>query len=595
MKRFILTGIALCILSAGDARAQAPEVRRSESIVRIDGDTYYVHTVSAGETLYSLAKAYGVTTAAIVHYNPLIAGGLKAGEVLKIPAVGTETPKMSQRKINRLFDEHTVAQGETTYSISRMYSVPVATLIEDNPSLDPTHLSIGQKVLIRKESKGDSDEKRTMSELEQYKDALNSVSTDYTYHVVAHGETLFSLSREYGIPQDSIIVLNSLTGGLKAGEMIRLPREAEAEVPEAVRQPEEEDLGDNVEITVNGDRRHANIALLLPLRVDGAANRNYLEFYQGFMLGLADLKEEGLSFSLDLYNTARSESEVENIISSYGFDRADIIVGPVYDNELDAILPYARRHRIAVVSPLAAADALHSPVLFGMAPLEKSKTAKMRELFSPEDNIVLVYGSSTDTDLEREVKEALDGIRYTVFDYRNAGSIPSTLFRSNCRNVYAVLAQNELEVDKILAALSSAHNNLVSRSQLHSAAVNVVGSSRWNRFNNIDRNLFFKLGVCYLSSYMAKRGDGVIDRFDSRYVEAFQSLPSMYSYRGYDAAAIFGRAAVSYGGIVDYVTSEAHTPLQTTYRFSQERRGDTYTNTEWSIIRYNTDYTITGE
>jgi len=595
MNRLLLIGIVLCLLSGGTT-AQTPTVQRSESIVRIDGDTYFVHTVSAGETLYSLAKAYDIATAVIVHYNPLIAGGLKAGQVLKIPAVGVELPKMSQRKINRLFDEHTVAKGETTYSISRLYSVPVATLIEDNPSLDPTHLSIGQKVLVRKDRKGYSDEKRTMSDLQQYKDALNSVSTDYKYHVVDHGETLYSLSREYGISQDSLIVLNSLTDGLKAGVMIRLPLKKETiTAPELPAEPQEQTLGDNVEINASPDTRRADIALLLPLRVAGAANRNYLDFYQGFLLGLSDLKAEGLSFSLDLYNTARSESEVENIVSSKALDDIDLIVGPVYDNELAAVLPYAKRNRIAVVSPLAATDGLHSPVLFGMAPLDDSKVAKMSELFSPEDNIVLVYGSSTDTELEREVKEALGQIRYTVFRYQGAGSVPASLFRSNGRNVYVVLAQNELEVDKILAALSSAHNNLVSRSQLLAASVNVVGSSRWNRFNNIDRNLFFKMGVCYLSSYMAKRGDGVIDRFDSRYVEAFQSLPSMYSYRGYDAAIIFGRAAVSHDGVVGYVESSAHTPLQTTYRFSQAQRGDTYTNTEWSIIRYNTDYTITGE
>lgn len=604
MKKLLITTLALVALTvAVDVVAQSPEVRRSESIVRIEGDSYYVHTVEAGQTLYSLAKAYEVSTAAIVHYNPLVAGGLKAGQVLKIPAVGVSAPKMSQRKINRLFDEHEVKQGETVYSISRMYAVPVATLLEDNLSLDPTHLAIGQKVLIRKDSKGDGNERQTMEQLNEYKEALNSVSTDYVYHLVAHGETIYSLSKLYGISQENLIEWNSLTDGLKAGTMVRVGVAEQPQLPptdqsDSPLQPptevEQPPIFENVEITTSEDARHARIALMLPLRAEGAANASYLEFYQGFLLGMEDLKAEGMSFTVDLYNSARSEQTVEQIVSNDEFAGTDLIVGPVYDNELQGVLPYAVENRVAVVSPLASTDSLHAPVLFGMAPTESRKADKMREMFSDEDNIVLIYGQSNDTELENETKAALSGKQYRTHNY-SGGVIPSSLFKSECRNVYVVMARNELEVDKIMAALSSAHNNLVSRSQLHSASVNVVGSSRWNRFNNIDRNLFFKMGVSYLTSYLAKRGNEVIDHFDSRYVEAYQSLPSMYSYRGYDAAQIFARAVLSPMGVVGYVQSAIHKPLQTQYRFAQAQMGDTYVNNEWIIVRYNNDYTISGE
>ena len=603
MKKLLVTTLALAALMiSSNIMANTPEVRRSESIVRIEGDSYYVHTVEAGQTLYSLAKAYEVSTAAIVHYNPLIAGGLKAGQVLKIPAVGVTQPKMSQRKINRLFDEHVVKQGETVYSISRMYAVPVATLLEDNSSLDPTHLAIGQTVLIRKDQKGDGNEKQSMEQLNEYKEALNSVSNDYVYHLVMHGETLYSLSKLYNISQEELIEWNSLTDGLKAGTMIRVGIAEQANTPSeqpdsATQTPtevEQPPVFENVEITTNESPNHSTIALMLPLRADGVASASYLEFYQGFLLGMEDLKNEGLSFTVNLYNSARSEQAIEQIISDESFEATNLIVGPVYDNELQAVLPYAIERKIAVVSPLAATDSLHASVLFGMAPKESSKADKMSALFAQEDNIVLVYGNSNDTELEAEMKAALANKQYSTYNYVG-GDIPASLFKSESRNVYVVMARSELEVDKILAALSSAHNNLVSRSQLLSATVSVVGSSRWNRFNNIDRNLFFKMGVSYVTSYLAKRGDNVIDRFDSRYIDAYQSLPSMYSYRGYDAAAIFGRAIVSQQGVVGYVQSTQHKPLQTQYRFVQSQVGDTYTNNEWVIVRYNSDYTISGE
>ena len=603
MKKLLVTTLALAALMIGsNIMANTPEVRRSESIVRIEGDSYYVHTVEAGQTLYSLAKAYEVSTAAIVHYNPLIAGGLKAGQVLKIPAVGVTQPKMSQRKINRLFDEHVVKQGETVYSISRTYAVPVATLLEDNASLDPTHLAIGQTVLIRKDQKGDGNEKQSMEQLNEYKEALNSVSNDYVYHLVMHGETLYSLSKLYNSTQEELIEWNSLTDGLKAGTMLRVgiakQTDTPSELPDSTTQTttevEQPPVFENVEITTNEHSNHSTIALMLPLRAEGAASASYLEFYQGFLLGMEDLKSEGLSFTVNIYNSARSEQAIEQIISSDSFEATNLIVGPVYDNELQAVLPYAIEQKIAVVSPLAATDSLHASVLFGMAPKESSKADKMSALFAQEDNIVLVYGNSNDTELEAEIKAALTNKQYCTYNYVG-GDIPASLFKSESRNVYVVMARSELEVDKILAALSSAHNNLVSRSQLQAATVSVVGSSRWNRFANIDRNLFFKMGVSYVTSYLAKRGDNIIDRFDSRYIDAYQALPSMYSYRGYDAAVIFGRAITSQQGVVGYVQSTLHKPLQTQYRFVQSQVGDTYVNNEWVIVRYNSDYTISGE
>ena len=141
--------LLLCILLGFSwARAQT---RKSESMVTIAGESYYVHTVEPGETLYSLGKAYGTDEQAIRRNNPHTAEGLKTGQVLKIPVVRQEPQKpLSERKKKRLFEIHTVNQGETAYSISKRYGVGLDVLMEDNEGFDPTHLSIGQQINIRK-------------------------------------------------------------------------------------------------------------------------------------------------------------------------------------------------------------------------------------------------------------------------------------------------------------------------------------------------------------------------------------------------------------------------------------------------------------
>ena len=58
---------------------------KSETIVYINGAKYYIHTVRAGETLYGLAKTYGVGEQVILENNPSIARGLQADANIKIP------------------------------------------------------------------------------------------------------------------------------------------------------------------------------------------------------------------------------------------------------------------------------------------------------------------------------------------------------------------------------------------------------------------------------------------------------------------------------------------------------------------------------
>ena len=172
MKRFCATALlllwSLCALA----------VQKSGTIVYINGSKFYVHTVQPGETLYGLSKAYEVGEKVILQHNPAAAQGLRAGESIKIPFVSDVPQPKSDRKLRKTFDIHTVTQGETLYGISRKYEIPIQTVIEDNPNLDPAHLRLGERILIRKKEIGSEDEAGTREQWEAYRNSLNSVAEE---------------------------------------------------------------------------------------------------------------------------------------------------------------------------------------------------------------------------------------------------------------------------------------------------------------------------------------------------------------------------------------------------------------------------------
>ena len=158
--------------------------------------------------------------------------------------------------------------------------------------------------------------------------------------------------------------------------------------------------------------------------------------------------------------------------------------------------------------------------------------------------------------------------------------------------LFIVLANSETDVDRILGTISSANTSIVERGT-KSAQYVVLGTSRWGRFNNIDHTSFFNNNVVMISTYHAKRDSEAVRDFDSRYIETYGMLPSLYSYRGYDAAMIF--VAGMRSDIEYRMLDKRYAPLQTEYKFRQTGEGGRYVNQEWMRVNYNSNYTITLE
>jgi hypothetical protein len=166
----------------------------------------------------------------------------------------------------------------------------------------------------------------------------------------------------------------------------------------------------------------------------------------------------------------------------------------------------------------------------------------------------------------------------------------SPLLRGEQPTVVVITADNEIEVDRILAAIASANIALTARSQRVVPFV-VFGNNRWNRYRNIDRAILFTNNVTMLSTYHARRSEPKIKAFDKRFVEEFNALPSLYAYRGYDAAIIFCKKM--FEGIDSSFLEQTITPLATPYTFAYEE--GLYVNNYWIREQYNSNFTISVE
>lgn len=97
------------------------------------------HKVREGETLTYLARLYRTTVDAIRQENPSIVDPqqLRVGMVLTI-TIGNEPPLRA----------HVVRAGESVFSIARRYGVNVQALVEFNGLVDPNRVFVGQRLFL---------------------------------------------------------------------------------------------------------------------------------------------------------------------------------------------------------------------------------------------------------------------------------------------------------------------------------------------------------------------------------------------------------------------------------------------------------------
>ena len=125
LSRIVLVVICLC---GGSLFAQQTRV--------VEGRTYMEHTVLAGQTLYAISRHYAVPVQAITAANPGATNGLSIGQVLLIPqdAVVKKEKKTAPALFAGEL-AHTVRRKETLYGIARAYGVEQDELVTRNPEL----------------------------------------------------------------------------------------------------------------------------------------------------------------------------------------------------------------------------------------------------------------------------------------------------------------------------------------------------------------------------------------------------------------------------------------------------------------------------
>ena len=193
------------------------------------------HTVVEGESVYVIAKKYGVAEADIYEFNPKAKGALlQLKTVLIIPNKrnsAEDKKRKTPKKKSETSEFHIAEAGESLYKIALKYGISLEKIKEMNPNLNPESIQIGDKISIIASKKLVTEKKsKTLPKVDQIvkSNPISNtvVSTSIvsaplsitpivcedelgnTIHTVQKGETLFRIAKIYHVKLKELQELN---------------------------------------------------------------------------------------------------------------------------------------------------------------------------------------------------------------------------------------------------------------------------------------------------------------------------------------------------------------------------------------------------
>ena len=166
------------------------------------GNKENVYVVKSGDTLWSIAKRYGVSVDELKRQNNLTNNTLSLGQILLIPTKENEDGETNNDNY------YTVVAGDTLYKIARKYNMTIDELKKIN-NLSSDVLSIGQKLYLEPQENGDN--------LETY--------------TVKKGDNLYQIALKFDTTVDALKSLNGLNSNLLSiGQVLKIPSSSSSEI-----------------------------------------------------------------------------------------------------------------------------------------------------------------------------------------------------------------------------------------------------------------------------------------------------------------------------------------------------------------------------
>ena len=347
--------------------------------------------------------------------------------------------------------------------------------------------------------------------------------------------------------------------------------------------------------------RASVIALLLPFGLDHlATGAGYsstglgqaylaLDYYQGFKLALDSLTGKGYNFKLQLFDTRGTVAHARVLANNAQVKASDLIVGPVFPDDLKAFATTVAPAHKPILSPLAPSDPSlfkNAGLITAMPPLEVHAWAAAQyavKAFKPRRVFVLKSGYSEENAYIAPFKKAIDSLgkkhiavsQLTVVRGQLTAIIPQLSLTD--QNVFVIPSTNQQFLSVTLRTLDSL-------AAIYPVAV--IGHPNWQKFAFLKIDQLQRLNTYITGSDKINYKAITTINFIDSYREAYHLEPSDYAIKGFDEGMYFGAILGKNTGELKGLDKDAFEGLHNNFNFIY-KNGLGWVNTHVNIYHYS--------
>ncbi|MGM9816681.1 MAG: LysM peptidoglycan-binding domain-containing protein [Lepagella sp.] len=586
-------------------------------IIELLGNKYYVYTAKKGDSMFGIARANGWDEAELQRLNPTVPSPIKKGTKIYYPVDGVtavQAPAEEKKEEDKMLSDlrHEVKRGETIYSISRLYDIPVETIYKLNPK-SRDGIKAGETLLLRKAQQkseavaengehfytiksGDTlyrvaeengvsvaaimqcnpgiSEKNfkydTVIKIPARGTGIEIVKTEveatqlnsFTTHCVADGETWNSIARKEGVDVELLKQANSHVEKLKKKQILIIPKvetvtlsqTTESEDPRELTKEGIRDIYEDVHNVI--DAKPEEVVIKIAILADQPTSNKDLEFIRGFLTGIDELKFKPYKINFKVIDGSKSQEVIESQLNEF----APLMVFITHDKEVpEYISKYASDHKTLVVNTfdVKSEEYTTNPYFIQfLTPSNYFNQSIANNVYQKYSSyrLILIGEEDAKDQLAQELKEIWPISNVSSYVTLTADAYSSS---DSDKCIFYSYSTKKAEVKKTLEEV------IAIRQEAPLADYVVLGRPNWVVYDTALKESLHQANTIIPSRFYIDDKSGSAEQFQTSFKEIFNRTPikshPLYAGVGYDMATYFIPAMAGAKGDINAISPSCST------------------------------------
>ncbi|MBL4703039.1 MAG: LysM peptidoglycan-binding domain-containing protein [Flavobacteriales bacterium] len=521
----------------------------------LDATKYYVHVAKQNETLYSIARQYGLKGKVLVRING--DKPLSIGDKIQIPIEAVQNLNQDdvvdpivKDPVNELAEPgdsiimHKVSSGETLYALSKKYNTTPEAIKKANQEL-LNGLKVGEEIRIPIKKVG----------ITQVNPVTDSIP-------VAVGQVDVVIKKEvYEVAVFLPFKLDKFDA-----ELIKCPA-----------------IGD-----------------CKPYKRTVQA----VEFYNGVEMAVDSMRKAGLSVNLHVYDTKGDTATMRVLLAKEKMKNMDLIFGPLSGSTQKLTAKFALKNKIQFISPVNSTN----KILFKNPYVTKTVASIPTQMKAMAQYVadsfgtasILVFDNKNAGDqayFAKVFRKKFEAITEGMDTYRD--SLVFIRRGSRLKNIYPYINKEGVNVLVVpsrnlgyVSAFLTDLNKVKNDHGMRNATFIVFGLDDWQKYEQIDYNYINTFNVHLSSTKYLDFKDIDMREFVQKYRVKHNNDPGVYTYMGFDVMMQHLAGILTFGnGFASRLNYIQLDHLHTKFNYSLVGEGSGYENQNVFILAYK-DYKL---